>query len=87
MGLWRLGKIPVGYSKKEYLEYELVEAVLSENEAMELAFAELGKQLSVLSEKTELLQKNIEFELNDDAYILKCELVCTENIAAVREIE
>ena len=87
LGLPQLPSIPVGYSKTEYLEYEEREIMLSEQEAMERAFAMLEEELSAFSQIAELLQKNIEFEISESAYILKCRIVCVENIAEVREID
>lgn len=87
LGLPSFSHIPIGYSKTEYLEYVEQPTVLSEAEAMERAFALLDGELGAFSEKAELLTKNIEFEISDNAYILRCGLVCIENIAEVREID
>ena len=57
---------------------------LDEENAMKIAFAELDKKMEALSESVELLEKNIEFEINENAYVLKCNLVCIENIAVRR---
>ncbi len=77
--------LPVGYTLTEYLEYEMLPVELSENEAMERAFLYLERELGSLSSEIELLRKNIEFEIVDGVYVLKCELVCIENIAQTIE--
>lgn len=87
LGLPHFSDIPVGYLKTEYLEYGERIVKLSEDEAMERAFTLLDGELSAFSEKAELLRKNIEFEISDSAYILRCSVVCIENIAEVREID
>ena len=87
LGLSLFPKIPIGYEKTEYSEYVTKPVTLSEEEAMERAFSVLEGELGKLSENIELLKKEIEFEISDSAYILKCRLVCIENIAAVKEIE
>lgn len=87
IGLPSFPKIPIGYEKTEYSEYEFVKVVLNENEAMERAFSVLEDELEKLSESAELIKKNVEFEISDSAYVLKCSLVCIEDIAVTKEIE
>ena len=87
LGLPSFADIPVGYLKTEYLEYVERAVTLSEEEAMERAFALLDGELGAFSEKAELLTKNIEFEISESAYILRCSVVCIENIAMTREID
>lgn len=85
LGLFGGKSLPIGYSVTEYLEYEMTETEISENEAMEKAFSLLEEELSSLSQEIELLRKNIEFEIKDGVYVLNCELVCVENVAEVRK--
>ena len=84
IGLPGADKIPIGTKIIEYLEYEMRSLTLDEENAMKIAFAELDKKMEALSESVELLEKNIEFEINENAYVLKCNLVCIENIAVRR---
>jgi len=84
VGLPNLPKIPIGVEKTEYLEYKIRPVMLDEKSAMETAFSELDKKMEALAQSVELLEKNIEFEISDTAYILKCKLVCIENIAVRR---
>jgi len=85
LGLSHFPKIPIGYKKTEYSEYCDEAVTLSEEEAMERAFALLDSELRKMSDNIELLSKNVDFEITDEAYILKCRLVCIENIAIVRD--
>ena len=87
VGLPRFPKIPIGYEKVTYSEYNTESVVLDESEAMSQAFKTLGEELELLSQSAELIRKDIEFEISDRAYILRCRLVCIENIAVTREIE
>ena len=87
VGLKGLPEIPVGYAINEYAEYSLAPVTLNESEAMELAFLALDAELAKISESVELVGKNIDFEINDRAYVLKCRLVCIEDIAEVKEIK
>ena len=85
LGLSHFPKIPIGYKKTEYSEYCDEAVKLSEEEAMERAFALLDSELRKMSDNIELLSKDVDFEITDEAYILKCRLVCIENIAIVRD--
>ncbi len=86
VGLDSMPKIPVGINKTHYLEYEEIPVTLNETQAMEKAFSVLEAEMKLISDKLELLSKNTEFEITDSAYILKCSLVCIENIAEIIEI-
>ncbi len=80
-------EIPVGMRTRKHLEYAMQEKKYTEEEAMKEAFSRLSTALRSLAEDTELLRKDIAFEITDEAYILKCRLVCVENIAARQKIE
>ncbi len=80
-------EIPVGMRTRKYLEYTMTEARYTEEEAMNEAFRRLSATLRSLAEDTELLRKDVSFEITDEAYILKCRLVCVENIAVRQKIE
>ena len=77
---------PVGIVRREYLEYETAEVVLSEAQAMEAAFDQLEEWLDALSPEIELLEKRQEFLVGEESYLLKCTVVCVENIAISRDI-
>lgn len=78
--------VPVEIKKITYCEYEEHPIILTEHQAMEKAFEVLEAELDELSESVELLRKELEFEIRDDAYVLRCRIVCVENIAMTREI-
>ena len=86
-GLVNFPKLPIGYDKTTYLEYGYKSVVLDENEAMIKAFDTLEAELKRMSPKIELVKKNIEFEITETAYILKCSGECIENIAQLKELE
>ena len=56
----------------------------SQSSSDKKAFSELDKRMESLAENVELLEKNVEFEISETAYVLKCSLVCIENIAVRR---
>ena len=87
MGLAGFPRIPIGYSRTQYVEYGYKQVRLDENEAMNKAFDALDSELKKLSSEIELVNKNIDFEITETAYILKCRIVCIENIAQTKEIE
>lgn len=80
-------EIPVGIRTVRYLAYVTKEARHSESEAMDEAFFRLQTELAALSERAELLGKEITFEITDEAYILRCRVVCIEDIAVRQKIE
>ena len=79
--------LPFGVISEIYREYRTENVRLSESEAMDRAFACLETELSSLSCHSELLSKEIGFELTDEEYILHCRVKATENIAAISEID
>lgn len=81
--------LPIGSEEIIWREYTEQEVSLTEQEAMEAAFADLADKLSAFVSETgaELLGKNITFELDERAYHLRCSVICIENIAVVREFD
>ncbi len=80
-------EIPIGMRTQKCLEYTMQAARYTEEEAMNEAFRRLSVTLRSLAEDTELLSKDIAFEMTDEAYLLRCRLVCVENIAVRQKIE
>lgn len=79
--------LPVGIHTVRYREYAMEQVTLSAQAAAEHAFERLEQELSVLSERAELLEKVFSFELTEEAYLLHCRVTCMENIAVTQEIE
>ena len=81
--------LPIGSEEIVWREYTEQEVSLTEQEAMEAAFAALADQLSAFVSETgaELLGKNVTFELDEQAYRLRCSVICIENIAVVQEFD
>ena len=79
--------LPVGIHTALYREYSLERVTLSHETAAEYAFAQLERELAELSERGELINKAISFELTEEAYLLHCRVTCIENIAVAQEIE
>ena len=80
-------KLPISFSRTEVRPYHLVERERSEEEALELCYAELAEQLASLSGEVQLLQKQIVTEVGENSVVLVCTLTCIENIALVQEFE
>lgn len=80
------GELPVGTGTVLYREYTAEKVKLTPQQAAEYAFAELESRLAELSVRSELLEKKISFELTEEAYLLKCDITCVENIAVTSEI-
>ncbi len=80
-------ELPIGIYTTLCREYALETVTLTAQTAAEYAFDRLESELKELSERAELLEKTISFELTEEAYILNCRVTCIENIAVTQEIE
>ena len=79
--------LPIGIVLSHRVPYRLTQAQRTPNEALELAHAELERQLATLSTDTQLLGKSIRTTLTDTSLILECTISCIENIAVQSEFE
>ena len=88
-GLDMLGgkAIPVGLSLSHSLPYTLKTAERTPEEALELAYADLERELAALSADAQLLGKSIRTTLTDTSLILECTVTCIEDIAVQSEFE
>ena len=80
-------RLPVSLLRTEIHPYHLCRRERGVEEAMELCYEELSKQLSLLSGEVQLLQKEITTHVGENSVILVCTLTCIENIAQVQEFE
>ena len=56
-------------------------------QALELAYAQLARELGALSGGTQLLRKDISTTLTEGSLILDCTVLCIEDIAMQVEFE
>ena len=80
-------RLPIGLLVSDAAEYELQPAVRNGAEALELAYAELERQLSQDSAGRSMLERTVELCADADGITLICTVVCEEDIAEVAEIE
>ena len=87
--LGKLGqnRLPVSLSRTEMHPYHVESRERTAEEALELCYEELARQLSSLSGEVQLLQKEIVTEVGEKSVTLVCTLTCIENIALVQEFE
>lgn len=87
--LGQLGRnrLPVSLSRTEVHPYHLEARERSAEEALELCYAELARELVSLSDEVQLLQKEIVTEVGESSVTLVCTLTCIENIAFLQEFE
>ncbi len=78
---------PISVRTVWYLPYEWTIATRTYEEAEELAYLELARQISAIPGGAELLSKTISINRTPDALVLHCTLTCVEDIGTVREIE
>lgn len=79
--------VPVGITVLHDLPYSYHRTERTPEQALECAYAELDRRLSVLSQDAQLLSKTIKTTLTDSALILECTVNCLENIAVQSEFE
>ena len=80
-------RLPVSLSRTEVHPYHIETRGRTAEEALELCYEELSRQLSSLSGEVQLLQKEIVTEVGENSVVLVCTLTCIENIALVQEFE
>ena len=73
--------LPVSVVSLLALEYETFSARRTESEASDLAFFELQKFITSELSEASLLRKTIRTEMTNNAFILECDIICSENIA------
>lgn len=74
-------KLPVFVTTTVYKEYELVDYVLDEEQAKQMAEAKMMKLLADELKDCELVSKTSEGELQDGVYRLTCKVYCIADIA------
>lgn len=82
-----LRDLPVSVLRRTYRPYRLVPAERTAEQALELAYAELDRELSGLSPDVQLVGKRIATTITDAGVILECTLDCVENIAVQVEFD
>ena len=82
-----LHDLPVSLSQTVYRPYVLQTVSRTAEEALEQAYGELEDRLGALSPEIQLLEKRISTEIGEQSLLLKCKLVCVENIAVQEEFE
>lgn len=82
-----LHDLPVSLSQTVYHPYTVKTISRTAEEALEEAFVQLEAELSALSPDIRLLEKKIQTEIGEESLVLKCRLVCVEDIAVQREFE
>ncbi len=87
--VWCPGKyaLPIGFTVMTATPYTTSPATRTQDEALQLAYAELDLLLASLSDTAELLRKDITTTLTDDRLILECTVSCIEDIAVQSEFE
>lgn len=76
-----LPPLPISIVTELSLEYETISARRTEKEASELAFFELEKLILAELSGADLLRKTISTEMTEKEFLLKCDIICSENIA------
>ena len=79
--------LPLSLTVQYRMDYEVVEAERTLEEAQMLANAALSRRMALLATRAELLSKEISFVETETSLILDCQVVCIEDIAVQSEFE
>ncbi len=79
--------LPISVTTKWRQEYETATVERTQEEALELAYLRLSRELGALSPDVQLIRKELETELSDGSVVLICRVTCIENIAEQVEFE
>lgn len=79
--------LPFGLRIQKRLPYRLETVSRTEEEALELAYEQLARELDGRAEEMEILQKRIVTELGEQSVVLRCKLVCIRDVAEQVEFE
>lgn len=80
-------RLPLGIRTEKSVAYETAVERYSENEAMDIAYYRLSRELEIELSDAQILKKMITSELTEDAYILRCTVRCIENIGQTVEFD
>ena len=78
---------PISWQKTWCLPYTMVEATYTYEEAEELAYLELSRQISDIPGGAEVLSKIITTTRTPTSFVLQCTLTCIEDIAKEQTFE
>ena len=59
----------------------------SADEAMEIAYYKLSREMDKELSEAQILRKTVTYELTEDSYILRCTVRCIENIGQISEFD
>ena len=80
--------LPLELHSTTFLEYTYEPRQRTPQQAIDLAYEELDKQVNdLVNSGATVLRKNISGELKESTYLLECKLVVIENIAEIKEFE
>ena len=82
-----LGNLPISVSVEKNYPYTYEMTDIDEALAQELAYYELRAILETELPDAQLLKKSLYGELTEDSYVLKCTVVCIEDIAKISEFD
>ena len=82
-----LGELPIAISVDEYYPYEIREAAISEEDAINQAYSELRRLIDEQMPEAQILSKTLYGEFTDGKYVLKCDITAICNIAKQVEFE
>ena len=80
-------KLPIYIVTVKHYEYEHVKKDYTKEQAVDLAFTELRKEMDKALSSAELISKSIETSYDDKYFYIDCKLHCIEDIGSTVECE
>ena len=80
-------KLPIYIVTVKHYEYEHVKKDYTKEQAVDLAFTELRKEMDKALSSAELISKSIETSYDDKYFYIDCKLHCIEDIGSTVEFE
>jgi hypothetical protein len=80
-------ELPLEICTERYLPYRMQTAYRDPEAALVLAYRELSEQIADTLSDGELLEKRIYTEIGESGVVLRAEVICIADIAAVQEFE
>ena len=87
ISLFDIKELPVEVSTVYVRKYEMKTVTYTRQQAVDLAFLELRKELDDATRNAELLSREITTYFDEEAFYIECNLYCLEDISVLVEFE
>lgn len=85
--LFGIHALPICFTVTKQLAYTQVPVTRTHEQAIELAYLQLNREMASLSNNVQLLSKTVSTQITPTSLILECTLSCIEDIAVQTEFD